>query len=907
MSANNNINSNNNINYDNSNNNINCNNNINNINYDNCNRNIPKSMSYKIASPIPIVFLCLFLFTSIQFSIQTPVLLQVNPNEPQIGQSVQIVMTQPLGSGPVEHHVYSFYTATLTGSSLGNRVVLTPIPNMQDISVQTDEPYNLSSSFEYDCDNGVPCSGWIWVKVVAVNGSEVSSPLNTSLVRFKSSTSMIPIVYDATPQECISTLNSNGRCNAQAGQSQTMLINFSAQDSQSNAQGWEVQVGGLYMNSVSANLVLTQEVAYTSTTVFVTPYILQSGIREYGTSKSFLFSAPSSTLTTPTVTVSPSHPFEGSGFSVYAIQSDGKQVDSHSYSFYTLDQSVNPPVERPISSLQNKVISTQSPDKLNSSYTYTCGSGVPCTGSIVVKVVAKKSSQTSDEAISGVIYQKIPPKKPILIAVDPQEKFSGLYNSGCENIEINKSIKMTIESSPDAPATEILSVKTTRNGNEMVALTYEHNVTLSGPQISLNIDCKALGCKDMETFVTTITPYTSAGTSGESLQLTLTSFDPNVVSIVAPLVCNSSCIDDAIKYMGAGLVAMVLIIALVYMLGESLGIPQFLEWSKNEAVQLAIVPIIFIIILFLMNIVCTFEVGEFYKWVPSMQNCPSASGCPVTKSMTLMQASQASLYWGVAQAQMTVNMLRFDIGAMNMRATKSQYINQGIGFGANGYNTADLSGDYTSIGTLSMLLNLNTGFVITLLFQYFSLLFFSANKGFFVALIPIGLVMRSVPHLRVFGAGMVALGVGLYVVYPFILALTGMLLGPIISYDASDAYVHFYNKPPVHNSDFSSLKSAIVNIEGHENATTGSGPGSYYQGNYPQVKVTAGRDPNVASDSDYGMNVVDFAVFFRLTAQNFLRSVFIPTIGLIVTVALITNLAMVFGGEIDASKLIQMV
>ena len=233
-----------------------------------------------------------------------------------------------------------------------------------------------------------------------------------------------------------------------------------------------------------------------------------------------------------------------------------------------------------------------------------------------------------------------------------------------------------------------------------------------------------------------------------------------------------------------------------------------------------------------------------------------------------------------------------------MRATYSSYQTQFAGMGGNGFSFMPFGGDYTEMGSLGMLINLNSTFMLVLLFELFSLFFFSSSSGLFIFLVPLGLIFRSVPFLRGFGAALVAIGVGFYIFYPVLLGLTGVMLGPLYSNSKMDSSNVFSV------SDAAQLETRELGAHDAFNPdNSGLGGTSIFSYN-PTDPYPGPLKPLTSGDKS---SPVDLGVYFNLTALNFLRAVFIPTAGLIVTVSFVRDLAALMGEEVDASKLIAMI
>jgi hypothetical protein len=206
------------------------------------------------------------------------------------------------------------------------------------------------------------------------------------------------------------------------------------------------------------------------------------------------------------------------------------------------------------------------------------------------------------------------------------------------------------------------------------------------------------------------------------------------------------------------------------------------------------------------------------------------------------------------------------------------------------------------MGPLQMMLNLNTTFLLSLLFQYFSLAIFSSKSGLFLFFVPLGLIIRSIPYLRGFGGALASIGVGFYILYPMFLAIIGLTLPPIVLYE-NNALFGAYQK------------NGLNYIVQKEHSITGTAF-SYYNsmpdfedwgnGMLKAAAVESPSDPECegASKCFYTANL---APLFELTALNFIRAILLPSAGLIVIVSFVRDLSAIFGEEVEASRLVQMV
>ena len=415
----------------------------------------------------------------------------------------------------------------------------------------------------------------------------------------------------------------------------------------------------------------------------------------------------------------------------------------------------------------------------------------------------------------------------------------------------------------------------------------------------ITLACSPTSCPSGTIFTYTVIGVQQGADSAPLVFLLVTPTASGMPAQVG-VICDGAQLQRWMQVMAIGMMALLGLIALVYMFGSALHHPQLLEWSKSELGHVGMTVIFFFLIVWMLQFQCNLNVGEFLNWAGQTPVSCTAGNLCLTPDTTMTQAALKSLEWGLTQTRLTVVAIRYEMGVLNMRATYSSYATQFSAMGGNGYSFTPLSGDYTLLGSFGMLLNLNSTFIITLIFELFSLFFFSSSSGLFIFLIPIGLILRSVPFMRGFGGSLVALGFGFYFFYPIILAFSGILLAPIYhGMDSSDKL----KIGGQHISDIAQLEAAELgpHSPGNPYNLGGTSIFSYNPGDpYPRPLMPLGGSTDRDSPPDLG-------VYFNLTALNFLRSVLIPTAGLIVTVSFVRDLAAIFGEEVDASKLIAMI
>ncbi|MFH1306237.1 MAG: hypothetical protein ABIH83_01090 [Candidatus Micrarchaeota archaeon] len=583
-------------------------------------------------------------------------------------------------------------------------------------------------------------------------------------------------------------------------------------------------------------------------------------------------------LMPPLIRIEPDDPEWGEDFIIYTTQPDESlPALEHKYKIYEIDGEE-----------QEEILSFTLPvQNRETQYNFECGSEY-CDNPILVTVKAADGSDESEAGNLLIQFRPVALPPPVLVSATPQDVFEQLDWDGIALIFSESDVIINIEAGGGGQTPDKFVYEGTINGEEMGIIS---GTKPASELQQMRINCNDIGCKYGDYIRLDITAYEGVRQS-RPLSLNFYVSDPEQGLMPAiGRICSKKEINSLIVYSVAGFVAMIFIIAITFMLGNALHQPRFLDWSKMEAMQIVFSFVLFALIFIALQLQCNLNIVEFKNWL-------GGQGGLALRGTTMMEAAQDYVEWSVGQTHLTLVMLRRDLGAINMRATYSNYDNQGLGLGMNGFSYAPYSGDYTTTGAMGMLMNLNTGFMLTNLFEYFSLAFFASSTGFLIFLVPIGFLLRSVPFLRGLGGGLVAIGVGFYIMYPIIFAMLAIALPPAITNDASKVFDDRYCGGKDCGTG-NNLQLKIDKVQADEESITGKNIFSYFD-DHPNPKINT--NPN---DEEFPR--VDLATFFRLTAINFIRTFFLPTVGLVITISIIRDMSGLLGDEVDATKLVQMV
>lgn len=223
--------------------------------------------------------------------------------------------------------------------------------------------------------------------------------------------------------------------------------------------------------------------------------------------------------------------------------------------------------------------------------------------------------------------------------------------------------------------------------------------------------------------------------------------------------CDSTQFDILWQVGAAGGMLLAVCMALAYMIGSIIHEPRLTEWAKSQPQQMLLSMFFLIIIYGLVQMECNLPFGSL---------ADTAGTKPirgVDNTTVAYSAAQRYLNWGAEETLVTLTAIRREMGAYNLMATVTEFDPDGGGLKSlvgQGESMQKNSGYYTLSGVLGSLLNMNTIFLLTIYFLYYSLMLFSSGSGLILVLVPIGFTLRHVPFFRGFGGALAGLGVALF-------------------------------------------------------------------------------------------------------------------------------------------------
>ena len=458
-------------------------------------------------------------------------------------------------------------------------------------------------------------------------------------------------------------------------------------------------------------------------------------------------------------------------------------------------------------------------------------------------------------------------------------------------------------------AGDSISVKMKSTGTQSWEIpdTYRFEARVNGvskdvqqsPSSEYTVNCATLGCKSGDKIVVNARSVKNTNVNtvlySDEYKMAFYVPSPAQAPISADDICTSGSdrgvIENSIKVMAIGIAAILALVAIVYMIGNAMHHPQMLDWAKMEILQVIMSIIIFAVILFLVDVECNMNIREPAAWF----------GYTEVQSASMLEYAQNYIQTVTQEAHLAVVALRYEMGILNIRASFNNYESSGLGIGGLGYSISPYSGDWTTLGTAQMLLGLNSSFMLNGIFHFFSLFFFATASGIFVLFLPLGFFLRSMPFMRGVGAALIAIVVGLYIFYPLVFAMIGLVV------ENSGATNYVLNALPG-TFGGSTVSQRIDAIEAQESSLATNGRDAYSGGEDSLPKPMLSKpDDRAYGGSGANDKMLDLPGYYRITAYNFIRVVMLPTAGMLIVIVFIRDLAALMAEEVDASKLLQMV
>ena len=366
---------------------------------------------------------------------------------------------------------------------------------------------------------------------------------------------------------------------------------------------------------------------------------------------------------------------------------------------------------------------------------------------------------------------------------------------------------------------------------------------------------------------------------------------PSLHAVVDPFTCSQSQFDQVLQACGIACVAMFALIALVYIGGEALQSPRMLTWAKTESMQAFASLVIASLVLFALSTMCSFQVGEISLFtgepMPQIYKDTNPSG-----SDNLYNGAMRYVENLAAVSLSNINSLRYDLGAYEIRTSYSKFVCKGsCVYSLTSQSLSVFGGESAALGITNNLLAVGTVTYLSALFMYFTLVYIYG--GLFLVMLPIAIIVRSIPFMRQLGGALVAIFVALYLLYPIMLVADAYIAPGL----ASGSEVTMCDRD---GRDCAGYK--IFQVDGSDSPVQCNTDPPCNNRKEWQMEGVGITETDMAK---LAPNTISGAV--QLNVLLFMSSVFLAALNFIVIAAFGRELSRFLGEEADISRLGQMI
>jgi hypothetical protein len=335
-------------------------------------------------------------------------------------------------------------------------------------------------------------------------------------------------------------------------------------------------------------------------------------------------------------------------------------------------------------------------------------------------------------------------------------------------------------------------------------------------------------------------------------------------------------------YVFMAIIGLITFVALAYMAGEVIKSPRVTLWAKAEAWQIVASAVIALACIIAVNMFCLLTPEEILAMTPGSADLPRSFGAASAGNM--YEASMNYLGRVASYTRGVMAAARYNAGAQELRSSIGIYHCDALCLiTSSGVNYAPYSGETAYISIFTMVLNVATISLLSIIFQMHTLQYIAT--GLFLIMLPIATVMRAIPFMRGFGGALIAIFLSFYIFYPVMIVLSGIVV-PQTAWMMTGAGVYLPNRmggqPAIHQV----LGPAL-------------GPGSGIDDTEENI---LGKYSEAA-----GVNRDDAMQIIKLGGVVFFAAVFMPALGFIAIAAVARETARIIGEEVDIGRLGQMI
>ncbi|MCP4647529.1 MAG: hypothetical protein GY852_07320 [bacterium] len=338
-------------------------------------------------------------------------------------------------------------------------------------------------------------------------------------------------------------------------------------------------------------------------------------------------------------------------------------------------------------------------------------------------------------------------------------------------------------------------------------------------------------------------------------------------------------------------------IGLVYALGQMMQNPRLNVWAKTEIFQVAVSVILVFLTLFMVGLIgldpaADFTISAGWLTALSSEDVEAVYDHPsIDEDDNVFETSEKYLTNLAFFSHRTVRGARAMMGATD---EMSKYTRTPCTpalllclMGVNGVTVRPLSGAAALMQSSNVFLYTATAAYLSVLAQIFFLRFI--QSGLLVIYLPLAIVIRSLPFMRPFGGGLIAICLALFILFPMMLFVESIFWNP---FEWTDD-----NIPDNDGTTWDNVDDFVGDVEGSSEKVA-----------YGDLFMAAGA--GMSDDwqwSEPPMVIDVFDDLIRMTSSAFISSTFLFTFNIVVVSASAVLFARLLGSEVDLSRLVQIV
>ncbi len=353
--------------------------------------------------------------------------------------------------------------------------------------------------------------------------------------------------------------------------------------------------------------------------------------------------------------------------------------------------------------------------------------------------------------------------------------------------------------------------------------------------------------------------------------------------------CDPASLQNILTECAIAGVAMAALTAVAYMAAEATNNARIGTWSKTEIMQVFVSLVIAMLIISLMLFMCDVPVGSIGGLVGL--STPASLGGDATP---IYNASMNYLgYLGTASLA-SMSSIRYNMAVYEVKTSFVKYVCPGTCFlTMNGYQENPFAGDRAKLAAMNTLLTTATISQLSIIFQMFVLAY--VMNGLFITLLPLAIVIRSIPFMRQFGGALVGIFLALYIFYPAMIALDAFIAPGLVNPGYVPTFhTHVASWEPAGNCD--SIKAPWNNNVGCSPETSEANMLSTTYG----VTISEPEMNDLSPDYDIGPII-------QANTLVFITAIFLPAVNFILVAAFGREASRLLGEEADISRLGQMI